>query len=249
LAVFFLAGGGEAWGAQPPLPPDIGNREVQRQQEQERQRLQEMQDAQPDVRLQQDAAPVNLEYPESESPCFPIREIRLEGDGADKFQWTLRKVDDAIGRCLGGKGINVVMARVQNAILEKGFTTTRIVAPPQDIKTGILTLKIIPGVVSDVSLTEDSGKYQYLHPMIPVRKGKILNIRDIEQGLENLRRIPTVQTDFKLVPGENEGESRVEVMRKQGRPVRVMLSADDSGSRYTGKTRARPRFSSTTCLA
>jgi hemolysin activation/secretion protein len=117
----------------------------------------------------------------------------------------------------------------------KGYATTRVVAPPQDLKSGILKIKIIPGVVSDVVLSGESGKYIRLYPVVPVRKTKLLNARDLEQGLENLRRIPTVQTDFKLVPGENEGESKIEVLRKQGRPVRVMLSADDSGSRYTGK--------------
>lgn len=147
----------------------------------------------------------------------------------------MKSVDDAVGRCLGRKGIDVVMRRVQNAIVQKGFTTTRIVAPQQDLRKGVLTLKLIPGVVSDVSLADGSGRYQYLFPVIPVKSGEILNIRDIEQGLENLRRIPTVETDIKIIPGEKAGESKLEVERKQGRFARVMLSADDSGSRYTGK--------------
>ena len=184
-----------------------------------------------------------MDYPADESPCFLIKEIILEGDHADKFQWALKPVRDAIGRCLGGKGINIVMARVQNAILAKGYTTTRIVAAPQDLRTGILKLRVIPGMVSDVSLSEDSGRYVYLYPMIPVRTKKILNIRDVEQGLENLRRIPTVETDIKLLPGENEGESKLEVVRKMGRPIRLTLSADDSGSKYTGKNQGTATLS------
>jgi hemolysin activation/secretion protein len=144
-------------------------------------------------------------------------------------------VRDAIGRRLGGKGVNIVLARVQDAIMGKGYATTRVVAPPQDIKTGVLKFKVIPGVVSDLVLSEKSGKAIYLYPMVPVRKQKLLNVRDLEQGLENLRRIPTVQTDFKLIPGEKTGESKVEITRTQKFPVRVMLSADDSGSKYTGK--------------
>ena len=127
------------------------------------------------------------------------------------------------------------MARVQGAITERGFVTTRIVAPPQDIGTGVLLLKIIPGRVGDVSLSDDSGKYICLYPLVPLRKGRLFSIRDVEQGLENLRRVPTVAADAKLFPGKNEGESGIEVTRKQGRPVRVLLSSDDSGSEYTGK--------------
>ena len=232
LATHLLVFCGEALGGQPVNP----DQQLQRQQEQERQRLQELQDAQPDVRLQpEEQQPASLEYPTDETPCFLIREIRLEGDQSGKFQWALKPVRDAIGRCLGGKGVNVVMTRVQNAIMAKGFVTTRVVAEPQDLKSGVLILKVIPGIVSDVVLSKESGKHTYLHPMIPLRKGKILNIRNVEQGLENLRRIPSVQMDFKLVPGENTGESKVEVARTQGRPVRITLSADDSGSKYTGK--------------
>ena len=57
----------------------------------------------------------------------------------------------------------------------------------------------------------------------------------MEQGLENLRRLPSVQADIALQPGEREGESALEVKRAQSRPIRLSLSADDSGSEYTGK--------------
>lgn len=62
-----------------------------------------------------------------------------------------------------------------------------------------------------------------------------MNIRDVEQGLENLRRVPTVSTDMKLAPGDAEGVSDLIIKRTQSRPVRVSLSVDDSGSEYTGK--------------
>src|SRR5450830_2009170 len=42
----------------------------------------------PDVRLPRIAVPKS-EFPGNESPCFPIRVIRLEGKEADAFQWLL----------------------------------------------------------------------------------------------------------------------------------------------------------------
>ncbi len=236
LATHLLVFCGESFGAQPLPPSAISEREIQRQQEQERQRLREIQDAQPDVRLQPEM-PVEIpaDYPPDESPCFLIREIRLQGEQSEKFQWALHPAQDAIGRCLGTMGVTVAMARVQNALLEKGYTTTRIVALPQNLNEGVLVFTLVPGIITDVYLSEDSGKHQYLYPVMPVRRGKIARLRDTEQGLENLRRIPSVQTDIKFIPGENKGESKMEIVRKQGRPVRVTISADDSGSKYTGK--------------
>lgn len=52
LAVLWLCVYGVAWGGQPPTPASIADREVHRQQEQDRKRLQDLRDARPDVRLQ-----------------------------------------------------------------------------------------------------------------------------------------------------------------------------------------------------
>lgn len=35
---------------------------------------------------------------------------------------------------------------------------------------------------------------------MPAREGELLDLRDIEQGLENLQRVPTVQAEMAIVP-------------------------------------------------
>lgn len=52
---------------------------------------------------------------------------------------------------------------------------------------------------------------------MPVREGEILDLRDIEQGLENLQRIPTVQAQMEIVPGDNPGESDIVIERIQSK--------------------------------
>ena len=52
-----------------------------------------------------------------------------------------------IGVPLGAKGVNALMTVAQNAIIERGYTTTRILAEPQDLSKGTLTLTVIPGRV------------------------------------------------------------------------------------------------------
>ena len=44
----------------------------------------------------------------------------------------------------------MVMARIQNAIIARGFVTTRILARPQDLKTGTLVLTV-PGRIRDIA--------------------------------------------------------------------------------------------------
>lgn len=44
-----------------------------------------------------------------------------------------------------------------------------------------------------------------------MKSGALLNIRDMEQGLENFKRVPTVEADFKIQPAEQK-MNRVIVM-------------------------------------
>jgi hemolysin activation/secretion protein len=71
--------------------------------------------------------------------------------------------------------------------------------------------------------------------VIPSAPGDLLNLRDIEQGLENLRGLPTADADIKIVPGERPGESDLVIAHHQAFPLRGTLTADDSGTKATGK--------------
>ena len=142
-----------AW-AQPVAPAAADHQELLRQQERERV-FRQQQEMAPDVRLERPAAPAEPgRLPATESPCFNIERILLVGDAAEQFQWALAAAnsaadglpDAASGRCLGSHGINLVMKRVQNAMVSRGYVTTRVLAEPQDLNAGTLRLTLIPEI-------------------------------------------------------------------------------------------------------
>jgi len=227
------------------LPPDLvraAEQETHRQDERER-ILRQQQEQEPDVRLER-AAPADVpRLPADEQPCFAIHAIRLEGEAAERFRGELRAADPAddpaTGRCVGTEGINVVMRRVQNAIMARGYVTTRVLAAPQDLKPGTLTLTVIPGRIRQVRFSDDSSPRATQWNAVPASPGDILNLRDIEQALENFKRLPTAEADIQITPAEGPdarpGESDLVIQWKQGMPFRLSLSVDDSGSKQTGK--------------
>jgi len=193
----------------------------------------------PDVRLERPKAEPARRLPVDETPCYPIRRIALKGEFAERFQWALGVAnpadDPAVGRCLGANGINLVMRRIQNAIIARGFVTTRVLAEPQDLQTGDLVLTLIPGRIRAIHFAEGTDDRATLWNAIPARRGDLLNLRDVEQSLENFKRLPTADADFQIAPGEQPGESDIIIRWKQDFPFRLNLSADDSGSKATGK--------------
>ena len=221
---------------------DPVEQELRRQRERERS-LREQQEATPDVRLQADETVVPDRLPVHEAPCFDIARIALDGDKAARFGWALAAADPeddpATGRCLGTKGVSLTIRRVQNAIIARGFVTTRILAAPQDLKGGTLTLTVVPGRVRMVRFAAGASTRASAWNAVPVRRGDLLNLRDIEQALENFQRLPTVTADIQIVPADGDGaapgESDLVIAWQQRAPVRMNLSLDDSGSPATGK--------------
>ncbi|WP_455812384.1 ShlB/FhaC/HecB family hemolysin secretion/activation protein [Pseudomonas graminis] len=213
-----------------------GDQQLINQQERQRATERQLAPPAPDVRLQAPGSFFShIQFP-AEQPCFALQRIELQGREAFPHWMPLQKlVDQAQGQCLGGKGINLLMSALQNRLVDHGYVTARVLAPPQDINSGTLKLVLVPGKVSHVRLTPDSDRYVQLWSAMPARAGNLLDLRDIEQGLENLQRLPTVQADMQIVPGEQPGESDINVSWKQSRHWRLGATLDDSGSKSTGR--------------
>ena len=190
----------------------------------------------PDVRLSPPTSGSGAIHFPAETPCFPIQQVALSGQQSLPHWLPLTRIaNQAQGRCLGAKGINLLMSTLQNRLVDHGYITTRVLAPSQDLKSGTLKLAIVPGYVREVKLTPDSDRYIQLYSAFPAHAGNLLDLRDIEQGLENLQRLPTVQANMEIIPGEQPGESDIAVSWKQDKMWRVGLSLDDSGTRSTGR--------------
>jgi len=231
--------------------------ELQRQQQREREMRKELEPRE-DVRLPREGISVDTQdIPEGEKPCFVINTIRLAGESAERFQFALQDAthgdDPALGRCLGVLGINAVIARVQHAIIAKGFVTTRVLAGSQDLSAGELVLTLIPGRIRKIRFSADASARRHLWNALPASPGDLLNLRDIEQGLENLKRPPTADAEIQIEPatdaGAKPGESDLVIHYRQGFPFRLTLSADDGGSETTGKTQGGMTLSGDNLLA
>lgn len=176
-----------------------------------------------------------------ESPCFVIDRLTIAGDANNDFAWLIGAAagpqgDDAPqGRCLGGQGINLVLKRLQNALIVQGYITSRIAAGAQDLKSGELVLTLTPGRIGAIRFAPETADGTSLWAGIPARTGDILNLRDIEQGLENLRNVPTADAEMKIVPAEQPGQSDLAVAYRRKSPLRAMLAVDDGGTKATGK--------------
>ncbi|OUY06104.1 hemin transporter [Acinetobacter populi] len=189
---------------------------------------------------------ISLQFPQQETPCFNIKNMVLTGDDAQTFRFylysALKELKFKSGMCLGAGSINQIMTVAQNKIIDAGYTTTRILAAPQNLTSGKLRLTVIPGRIRTIKFDENNIEQTHVnrikdsHNVMPFSAGDILNLRQIEQGLENLKRLPTVEADIEIVPADLPNESDIIIKWQQRTyPFRMSLSADNSGSDSTGR--------------
>ncbi len=206
--------------AQSVVPATLANiaEQEQRRVESNQRALREQQERAVDARRLNAAPSASGQLPADESPCFVIKKLQLQivspdGRPAVDFDWVLAGAsgpidrlkdplgDSPVGRCLGTQGINIVLTRIQDYLIARGYTTTRILAAPQDLSTGVLTLTLIPGRISAVRFSPDSrGRVNDLtaSAAFPTQVGDVVNLRDVEQALENFKRVPSVNADIQI---------------------------------------------------
>ncbi|MDU2594842.1 MAG: ShlB/FhaC/HecB family hemolysin secretion/activation protein [Veillonella sp.] len=163
---------------------------------------------------------------------FYIKQIQL--DGVPKELSFLNK----IARKHEQKHVTVSdITNIRNAfqrkLLDKGYVTSQVYIPEQNLNTGTLQFMVMPGRVEDIRYG-DSSAHGPWRTAFPVRPGDILNIRDVEQGLEQMKRVSSQSVTMKLLPGTSVGTSIIELSIKQDKPVHGSISFDNSGLESTG---------------
>ncbi len=183
-------------------------------QQETRDRLQQQERLREQQRLDESFLPergVKTPEPESEDtdgPCFPINDVILQSpdDAPLPFPGWLREAARfADPECVRTSDIRRVQQRLSERLIEHGYVTSRVLLPEQDISDGEISFLIVPGRVGGHS--GEGMPDRLVRSAMPGRTGHLLNLRDLEQAVENLGRVPGLDARLDLLPGERQGET------------------------------------------
>ena len=168
----------------------------------------------------------------TETSCFTLTTFAWQG--AEAFPWLAAKTDYFAGQCLGAQSLKRLRDYLTLALLERGFITSRVVYPEQNLNQGVLTLQVIPGRLKTV---RNKGAFIGMVSFpLAAREGDLINQRDLDQSLENFRRLQgQAETSFELIPGAELGDSDLLISHGKATRVHGSISLDDAGSQNTGK--------------
>ncbi|MGA7817290.1 POTRA domain-containing protein [Caballeronia sp.] len=122
----FLSATGSGFAQMPP--PGI---DAQRRQDEQRQQTEERANERPSVLTE--APPVraiDLTSLPAETPCFPVHALHLLHN---PFSWLDAQLRPVIGACVGKRAVQIIQEAVNNALIERGYITSRVLIPEQSL--------------------------------------------------------------------------------------------------------------------
>lgn len=141
--------------------------------------------------------------------CFLIASISFDGAKHLSDDEQRQLASGYLGKCLGMADIQSLIRDTTSLYLKKGLITSRAYIKPQSLADKSLVISVVEGRVEKLSAVADSLSPTQLWMAFPTDAGEVLNLRDLEQGLEQLNRLSENQATMELVPGEQDGTSGI----------------------------------------
>jgi len=208
-----------------------------------------------------DLAPgVDIETLPEPGATFQIDHIELEGNTVLSASDARHILKPFLGKRLGQRRINLLIRRLTEAFVQHGWITTRAYLGEQNLKSGILKIKIVPGRIEaftlngkplapialsglDASRSKPSGGGAFTDAgtlfAFPEGVGDVLTLPDLEQGVQQINRLRRNQAQIQILPGQSPGDSIIAITNHPGDGVYYSLGIDNYGSHLTGVTRNR----------
>ena len=171
--------------------------------------------------------------------CFPIRSLTVK-DSAVLDSRTVRELtNDIVGECATKDVIGEALKRLNGYLLDNGYVTSRVYVGPQDLSDGSIELAAVDGRIESFRYRDNSFRDRSrIFAAFPSRPGEILNIKDLERGVDQMSSIRSSKISMNLLPGQAAGTTVIELTDPDedilARSVRFKGGFDNSGSQATG---------------
>ena len=172
-------------------------------------------------------------------PKTMIKRFILDGVNllvAKDFDKVLKKYRD---KDLSMTELKKIADELTGVYRSKGFVTTLVYLPAQDIANNTVEFKITEGQIGDIKV--EGGKYakaKSIQDRVVVEKGQVMDYRKLESNLRTINRQPDRTIKAVLAPGTQPGTSDILFkVDKENSPHHFWTDYSNRGTSYTGRNR------------
>ncbi len=167
---------------------------------------------------------------------FTLKDVSIVGAVALSAEQFRPLYQPLLGHSITLRDIFDVADGIEAAYRNAGYLLVRAYVPPQHVKNGIFTIKVVEGYVADVSVSggQPAAQAQVRDYLEPPKHERPLRLATIERALLLANDIPGVHATGVLRPAaRTPGASELVVTLLQPR-VTGGLVVDNRGSKFTG---------------
>jgi hemolysin activation/secretion protein len=176
-----------------------------------------------------------VSVPDLGVPCRNIHAIRFGGDTNRLPSHLKRDIErENVDRCLGTSDLEGILAALTKSYIDRGYLTTRAYLPAQDLRSGVLEVTVIEGRIERFEVTGGSDRALWIRGAFPTSPGDLLNLRDLEQGIDQANSLASNKAKLDLRPGSEPGETVVVVENPAAFPLHLYTTLDNAGTQATG---------------
>ncbi|WP_346688166.1 POTRA domain-containing protein [uncultured Cloacibacillus sp.] len=191
-----------------------------------------------DIEIEQKEIKPHEDYREGntgteEDPAFFIKSVKLTGYEVLDDKGELRAIlEKYSGRSVKVRELPSLTNEITAYCRERGYTIPLAVIPQQEIKDGVLEVKIYVASYDDVEITVNSSDIydKTLDRYISYLKhGDVITDRRLETAMNNLNDLPGVQARAILRPGSEPGTTKIDIEVQKRKVWNNYIYADNGG--------------------
>ncbi len=173
------------------------------------------------------------------SAPFMVNKIDISGSTTFDAATLHALVADSEGKSLSLDELGNVVGRISDFYHNHGYPLARAIIPAQTIRDGIVHVMVIEARYGQIKLDNHSSVNSSLlqQTLAPLQAGQTIAQGALDHTLLLVSDIPGVSATSVLKPGDAVGTSDLEVQTAVTAPFGGSVTVDNTGNRFTGRTR------------
>lgn len=173
---------------------------------------------------------------ENEDIEIPIKRIKVTGSSVFSSQELSQIIQSLEGKNIKISELKKLAKTITNKYLELGYITSRAIVPQQEIREGIVEIKIIEGSIANIQIEGNNRlRESYIKDRLELGTETPVRVDNLEGQLQLLRSNQTINNiEANIQPAEGEGASSLVVKVDEASPWLYGAELNNYGTVATG---------------
>lgn len=202
--------------------------------EREKKRLEYKERKVPEIKVEEEKPKLQIH-----GPSFVLKEVKITGSTIFKQEAFRGVFEQYLDKKVTFQDIEKIAGNIEAKYKEKGYFTTTVYIPEQEVKNGVIEVRVAEGKMGRLEV--EGNKWfsaEFIERFFHVKKNEILNIKTVQRDILRLNNNPDLEIKTVISKGKDPQTSDISLKVQSRLPWHVGFLQDNRGSRLTGKYRS-----------